>query len=357
IRVTDLRPSGQPWFDQVTLGVIRDMLFKLFDEDRALWPRPNQTHLAVNDVNQLRQLINPQFANPPAHAGHARILFAGPNRAVRFGVHAHRTKLDDPKRSIVYPDSLLPVEDRPAGIELDRQSRQQHQRRSQQPDDDRERHVQESARVSVGAYPARGVGEDQLSEAQPLAADLAGQPGVKNVGLLQRHAVADFQFEKQIKRQSPAPVGHRDNDPVGAIPADDRFQIGHHPDHTWINQAPPDLRRVIADESDHVIPGFAACQDLSRERYRVLPGPQNEHAFGKSRMAEQPTGKVAPTYHQRHRQRHAEQNDAPAQHHLRPDIKYQGERDTPYPKRLSQPQQQHRAAPDQTKIIKVEEIE
>src|SRR5262245_26847051 len=120
IRVTDLRPSGQPRFDQVTLGVVRDSLFKLFDEDRALWPRPNQTHLAVNDVNQLRQLINPQFADPPAHVGHARIRFAGPNRAVRFGVHAHRTKLDDLKSGVVDSDSLLPVEDWPAGIELDR---------------------------------------------------------------------------------------------------------------------------------------------------------------------------------------------------------------------------------------------
>src|SRR5262249_37924075 len=121
IRVTDLRPSGQPRLDQVTLGVVRDSLSKLFDKDRALRPRPNQTHLTVNDVNQLRQFINPQFANPPAHWGHARIGFAAPDRAVRFGVHAHRTKLDDPERSIVYSDSLLPVEDRPAGIELDRQ--------------------------------------------------------------------------------------------------------------------------------------------------------------------------------------------------------------------------------------------
>src|SRR5262249_269373 len=114
IRVTDLRPSGQPGFDQVTLGVVRDSLFKLFDEDRALWPRSDQAHLAVNDVNQLRQFVDPQLADPAAHARAARIAFAGPDRAVRFGVHAHRTKLDDPESSIVDSDSLLFVEDRPA---------------------------------------------------------------------------------------------------------------------------------------------------------------------------------------------------------------------------------------------------
>src|SRR5262249_40170425 len=121
--------------------------------------------------------------------------------------------------------------------------------------------------------------------------------------------------------------------------------------------APPDLGRIVADESDHVVPGFAAREQLSRDRYRVLLGAQNEHALGKPRMAEQPSGQVAPTGHQRQSQRHAEKNDAPAQHHLWPDIKYQGERDTPYTQRLSQPQQQNRAAPDQTKIVKVEEVE
>src|SRR5882672_460488 len=89
IGVADLRPSGQPRFDQVTLGVIRNSLFKLFDEDRAFGPRPDQAHLAANDIEQLRQFINPSFANPPAHARHARIVFVGPDWAVRFGVYAH----------------------------------------------------------------------------------------------------------------------------------------------------------------------------------------------------------------------------------------------------------------------------
>jgi len=92
------------------------------------------------------------------------------------------------------------------------------------------------------------------------------------------------------------------------------------------------MSREIDEISERLSPA-----NLARDRYRVLLGPQNEHAFGKSRMAEQPSGQVAPTGHQRQRQRHAEQNDAPAQHHLRPDIKYQGERNAPYPQRLQEP--------------------
>src|SRR5262245_59754264 len=109
--ITDLRPSGQPRFDQVTLGVIRDHLFELLDEDRAFWPRPDQAHLAANDVEQLGQFIDPQFANPSAHSRYARIAFVGPDRAVRLGVHAHRTELDDPERLVMKPDPFLQVKD------------------------------------------------------------------------------------------------------------------------------------------------------------------------------------------------------------------------------------------------------
>src|SRR6266542_2491790 len=94
IVVADLRPSGQPRFDQVTLGIIRNSLFELFDEDRAFGPRPDQAHLAANDIEQLRQFINPPFANPRAHA--------------------HRTELDDPECRVVKSDPLLQVEDRAA---------------------------------------------------------------------------------------------------------------------------------------------------------------------------------------------------------------------------------------------------
>src|SRR5215468_8584444 len=76
-------------------------------------------------------------------------------------------------------------------------------------------------RAPVEARPARGVGEDQLPETQPLAADLAGQPFIKGVGLIHRQAVEHFQFEKQIEGQSPSPLGERNDDSVGAISADD----------------------------------------------------------------------------------------------------------------------------------------
>src|SRR5215510_2696839 len=138
----------------MTLGVIGDLLLELFDEDRSLRPRPDQTHLTANDVDQLRQLIDPQFANPPADARHARIALDGPNRAVRFGVYAHRTKLDDPKYGVMESDPLLQVKDGAARIEFDGQRSQQHQRRGQQSDDYRQRDVHQAASAPVESRPA-----------------------------------------------------------------------------------------------------------------------------------------------------------------------------------------------------------
>src|SRR5688572_23349501 len=59
VRVADLRPSGQPRFDQTPLGVIRNLLFELLGEERSFRSRPDQAHFAANDVEQLWQFINP----------------------------------------------------------------------------------------------------------------------------------------------------------------------------------------------------------------------------------------------------------------------------------------------------------
>ena len=46
--------------------------------------RTNQTHLAAQDIEQLRQFINAGFAQKPADAGDARIVFDFECRAVPF---------------------------------------------------------------------------------------------------------------------------------------------------------------------------------------------------------------------------------------------------------------------------------
>src|SRR5262245_52531879 len=90
IGITDLRPTGQPRFHQMALGVIRDALFEPLDELRALRARADQTHLASQDVEKLRGLVEMKLADEPPDSSHARVVLASPGRAVGFGVGLHR---------------------------------------------------------------------------------------------------------------------------------------------------------------------------------------------------------------------------------------------------------------------------
>src|SRR5215475_15890188 len=93
IWVTDLSPTGQPRFHQMALGVIRDALFELLDELRAFRARPDQTHLAAQYVEKLRDLIDAKLADDPPDSRRPRVVHARPDRALGFGVGPHRAEL------------------------------------------------------------------------------------------------------------------------------------------------------------------------------------------------------------------------------------------------------------------------
>src|SRR5205085_4283894 len=96
-----------------------NLFFKPRDEDGAFGSRPDEAHIAANDVDELRQLVNAQLAYEATDARDARIILTRPDRAVLFGVGAHRAKLDHPENVVVQSEALLCVENRPARIELD----------------------------------------------------------------------------------------------------------------------------------------------------------------------------------------------------------------------------------------------
>src|SRR5262245_60031723 len=58
----DLRPPGNPGFHAMAGHVVRDRLPELMDEHWPLRPRTDQAHVATQDVDQLRQLVE---AGPP----------------------------------------------------------------------------------------------------------------------------------------------------------------------------------------------------------------------------------------------------------------------------------------------------
>src|SRR4051794_14453880 len=53
----DLGPARDAGFDGVASVIVRNRLGELIDEDGPFWPWPNQAHVAQEDVDELRQLI------------------------------------------------------------------------------------------------------------------------------------------------------------------------------------------------------------------------------------------------------------------------------------------------------------
>src|SRR6185369_4186718 len=94
------------------LLVKRNLLGQLGHEMRALRPWANEAHLAFQDVPELWNLVDANLPYDESHARCARVAFAGPNRAVLFGVNSHRAEFCEHKRAPVLTDSFLLVKDR-----------------------------------------------------------------------------------------------------------------------------------------------------------------------------------------------------------------------------------------------------
>src|SRR5262245_58415068 len=103
----------------MALRVERDLLAQLLDEEGAFGARADEAHLAAQDVDELRNLVNAGFANEGADAGNSGIATLRPLRpSVLFGVLPHRAKLDDLEDAPVLADPFLRVKDRPGRFQL-----------------------------------------------------------------------------------------------------------------------------------------------------------------------------------------------------------------------------------------------
>ena len=113
----DLEPAA------LARGVVVDLVL-----DRR--PRADDRHLAAQDVDQVRQLVEREAAQQAADAGDARIAL----EHVDAGAHRrragdHRAQLPELEGRAAATDAALAVEDRSAALQLDRERRQCEQRR------------------------------------------------------------------------------------------------------------------------------------------------------------------------------------------------------------------------------------
>lgn len=88
IALGNLRPAGKAGFDDVAVAVKRDAALELIDKIFLLGARADQTHVALQDIEKLRQLVQAGFADKAADAGDARVALLRQAGAV-FSESAH----------------------------------------------------------------------------------------------------------------------------------------------------------------------------------------------------------------------------------------------------------------------------
>src|ERR1043165_2995879 len=101
------------------LLVVGNLLRKLRNEVWALRPRTDKVHVAAQDIPELWDFVDADFANNTTYACHAVVIGLRPNGSVFLGICAHRAKLHELERPAVLADAVLLVKNRTARIKLD----------------------------------------------------------------------------------------------------------------------------------------------------------------------------------------------------------------------------------------------
>ena len=90
----DLGPAGHARLNEMSLRVIGDLSTELLDEDAPFGTRPNETHVAPQDVKQLRKLVEAPTPHESAKPRRSAIVGRRPDRpGTVFRPHGHATKL------------------------------------------------------------------------------------------------------------------------------------------------------------------------------------------------------------------------------------------------------------------------
>ena len=97
----DLRPAGDPRFDRVAKGVIRDHGLKFLHEFRPLRTGTHEIQFPDQDVEQLRKFVDPRFPEEVADPCDPGVVLHRPDRIpVLLRVVPHRAEFVDPDRFV-----------------------------------------------------------------------------------------------------------------------------------------------------------------------------------------------------------------------------------------------------------------
>lgn len=119
----DLCQAGDARFDVMAIGVFGVFFFEFFDEERPFRSGTDEAHVAVEDVEDLRQFVQASGADEFAYFGNAWVVFCRQlGTGIFFRIDAHGTEFIDFIFLAEAADTDLAVEDGTAITEFNSQS-------------------------------------------------------------------------------------------------------------------------------------------------------------------------------------------------------------------------------------------
>src|SRR5437868_1048027 len=81
--------------------------FKKVDEIWPLRPRPDEAHIAAQNIEHLRDFIEPSFTYKCAYSGNSGISLLRPNGTIFLGVLTHRAEFEQREWAASQADPFL----------------------------------------------------------------------------------------------------------------------------------------------------------------------------------------------------------------------------------------------------------
>src|SRR5271165_3014710 len=128
IGIAYLRPAGQAGLDAVPNRIERNLVGEHGDERRTLWPRADKAHFALEDVKQLRQLVDARAAHEASDGCHPWVVDARPRLTVLLGILGHAAELEQREGLATVANPFLPVDDWRAAFAPDQAREDAHER-------------------------------------------------------------------------------------------------------------------------------------------------------------------------------------------------------------------------------------
>lgn len=224
--VVDLGPAGDAGEDGVAVAVEGDLLGEGFDELGAFGARSDDGHVAPEDVEELGEFVDAEFAEPAAEGGDAGVVAGGPDGAGSgFGVHVHGAELEDFEDFAVVADAFLAVEGGAGTGEADEGGDDEHGEAG-------EEKAEEGEKEGVAALESKGLGggsqalgEDEVGGAEGGEGDASGDHFVDGGGFFDLDA-AQAEFEQFIDGQLAAAVFEADDEFAGFEAAEGAVEVG-----------------------------------------------------------------------------------------------------------------------------------